>query len=83
MIGPAWASCADVGERYAGTLSGTMNMTGAFAGAAGVAMAGRLLHTGHSQLMFVIFACSYGMAALCWLLVDVTKPLERIHEIPG
>src|SRR5205823_1706135 len=27
MIGPAWASCADVGERYAGTLSGTMNMT--------------------------------------------------------
>src|SRR4029077_486385 len=27
MLGPAWASCADVGERYAGTLSGAMNMT--------------------------------------------------------
>src|SRR5581483_7491102 len=32
MLGPAWASCADVGERYAGTLSGAMNMTGAFLG---------------------------------------------------
>ena len=24
-MGPAWAACADIGERFAGTLSGTMN----------------------------------------------------------
>ncbi len=35
MMGPAWASCADVGESYAGTLSGAMNMTGAFFGRPG------------------------------------------------
>jgi len=34
-LGPAWAACADVGERHAGTLSGAMNMTGSFFGAAG------------------------------------------------
>lgn len=74
-MGPAWASCADVGERYAGTLSGAMNMTGAFLGAVGMALAGRLLHRGLADVMFVVFACSYALAAVCWLAVDVTKPL--------
>src|SRR5207248_8526787 len=75
MMGPAWASCADVGERYAGTLSGAMNMTGAFLGAAGMAVAGRLFHRGLDDVVFVLFAGSYALAALCWLAVDVTKPL--------
>ena len=33
-MGPAWASCADIGERYTGTLSGAMNMVSALAGPA-------------------------------------------------
>src|SRR5262249_2284471 len=41
-MGPAWASCADVGERYAGTLGGAMNMIGAFTGAGGNLIAGYL-----------------------------------------
>jgi sugar phosphate permease len=76
MMGPAWASCADVGMRFAGTLSGAMNMTGAFLGAAGVALAGRLLDQHSYDLMFFLFACSYVLAALCWLAVDATRPLE-------
>jgi sugar phosphate permease len=75
MLGPGWASCADVGERYAGTLSGAMNMTGSLVGAVGMALAGRLLRRGEYDLMFLIFAVSYVLAALCWLAVDVTKPL--------
>lgn len=74
-IGPAWASCADVGERYAGTLSGAMNMTGAFLGAIGMALAGRLFHRGLDDVVFILFACSYGLAACCWLLIDVRQPL--------
>src|SRR5207248_6625377 len=74
-MGPAWASCADVGERHAGTLSGAMNMTGAFLGAAAMSFAGWLFHRHLDDLVFVAFACSYGLAALCWLAVDVTKPL--------
>jgi ACS family glucarate transporter-like MFS transporter len=75
VMGPAWASCADIGERYAGTLSGAMNMVGAFAGAAGMALAGFLLKQGQEELLFILFAVGYILAALCWLLVDVTKPL--------
>ncbi len=79
-MGPAWAACADIGERYAGTLSGTMNMLGAFAGAAGAKLAGMLLERHQYELLFLIFACSYGAAALCWLAVDVTKPLARTAD---
>jgi MFS family permease len=74
-MGPSWASCADVGESYAGTLSGAMNMTGAFLGAAGMAFAGYFFHRRLDEPVFIVFACSYGLASLCWLAVDVTKPL--------
>lgn len=77
MLGPAWASCADIGERYAGTLSGAMNMTGAFMGAAGMSLAGWWLKLGHYHLLFSVFACSYFLAALCWFAVDVTRPLVQ------
>ncbi len=74
-MGPAWAACADVGERYAGTLSGAMNMIGNLLGAVGMGLAGSLLYRGLADLMFLLFACSYAAATLCWLAVDVTKPL--------
>jgi sugar phosphate permease len=74
-MGPAWASCADIAERHAGALSGAMNMTGAFLGAAGMSLAGKLMDRHETELMFIIFACSYGLAALCWLAVDVTHRL--------
>jgi ACS family glucarate transporter-like MFS transporter len=76
-MGPAWAACADVGGRYAGTISGAMNMTGQLFGALGMAFAGIMLDRGQTETMFIVFACCYGLAALCWLAVDVTKPLLR------
>ena len=82
-IGPAWAACVDVGERHAGAISGAMNMTGQFFGAAGMAFAGRMLQQGHPELLFLIFSISYGLAALCWLAVDVTKPLRASHRGTG
>jgi MFS family permease len=81
-MGPAWASCADVGERHAGALSGAMNMTGSLFAAVGMGLAGRLFHRGLDDVVFVLFACSYALAALCWLAVDVTRPLvPRAEEI--
>jgi sugar phosphate permease len=80
-MGPAWAACADVGERHAGTLSGAMNMTGAFLGAAAMSFAGALFHRGLDDVVFIVFACSYVLAAGCWLAVDVTKPL--VPRVPG
>ena len=79
-MGPSWASCADIGERFAGTLSGTMNTISAVAGASGAAMAGYLFRAKHPELVFMIFAGVYVLAAICWLGVDVT---HRLAEEPG
>lgn len=81
-IAPAWAACADVGERYAGTISGAMNMTGQFLGAIGTSFAGRMLDQGQARLLFITFGCSYALAALCWLAVDVTRPLRTDRDTP-
>jgi sugar phosphate permease len=82
-LGPAWASCADIGDRYAGTLSGAMNMMGSLLGAVGMALAGRLLRQGQGDVVFILFACSYALASVCWLAVDVTKPLLLAKDSPG
>ncbi|HZT79497.1 MAG TPA: MFS transporter [Gemmataceae bacterium] len=92
-MAPAWASCADVGERYAGTLGGAMNMVGNLTGAAGnliagylfgqeLALPGGVLLPGNAVL-FVIYACAFWLAALCWQGVDVTKPLPYGGPPPG
>jgi sugar phosphate permease len=76
-MGPAWAACADVGGPYAGTISGAMNMTGQLFGAAGTAFAGIMLQKGQADVMFFVFSCSFIFAALCWLAVDVTRPVLK------
>jgi ACS family glucarate transporter-like MFS transporter len=75
-MGPAWACCADVGERHAGALSGAMNMTGALFAAVAMWFAGALFHRHLDDWVFVVFGCSYVLGALCWLAVDVTRPLD-------
>lgn len=95
-MGPAWASCADIGERYAGTLGGAMNTIGNLGGALGAQVAGRLmgyeltLHLGAwegtvlvgNELVFYIFAGSFWLGSLCWLGVDVTRPLTSVIDQP-
>lgn len=75
-MGPAWATCADLGEHYAGTLGGAMNMVGNLAGAVGATVAGVLLEVGQAKLVFAVFAASFWCAAACWLAVDAGKPLR-------
>jgi sugar phosphate permease len=85
-MGPAWACCADIGERYAGTLGGMMNTVGNLGGALGAVVAGSLMgkvflvpfsSSGQTiagnELVFVVFAASFWMAALCWLGVDASR----------
>jgi MFS family permease len=88
-MGPAWACCADIGERYAGTLGGAMNMIGNLAGAAGNLVAGYLfgkafvlvlpflegVELAGNDLLLAIYACAFALAALCWLGVDATQAL--------
>lgn len=76
-MGPAWAAAADIGERHAGTLGGTMNMLASLTAAVAMVLTGRLFKYEYLTLPFVIFAASYALGALCWLRVDVTKTMTQ------
>lgn len=71
----SWAATADIGERYAGTVSGMMNTLGNLGAAIGAAAAGRLMHERHTALMFTMFATAYFAAGLFWLRIDSTQPV--------
>jgi sugar phosphate permease len=74
----AWAGTMDVGGRYAGTVSGAMNMMGSIAGAASVVVVGYLLTLTAQNwtLTFLISAAIYLLGAVCWLFLDSHTPLE-------
>ena len=68
----------DVGGRFAGTLSGSMNMMGNFGGMAGPFVVGYILQfTDRNWLItFWLSSAIYFLGALCWLFIDPVTPLE-------
>ena len=76
---PAWAACMDIGGRYSGTVSGSMNMMGNIAGGFSPLVVGYLLAwtAGNWTLTFYISAAVYLMGAVCWLFIDSKSPLEQ------
>jgi MFS family permease len=73
----AWAGTMDVGGRYAGTVSGAMNMMGSIAGASSVLVVGYLLAwTGNWTLTFYLSAAIYLVGACCWIFLDSHTPVE-------
>lgn len=83
----SWGACMDVGGKYAGTLSGSMNMMGNFAGGLAPFVFGMVLdmarRPGAAPAFadaipnFYIMAGIYVVAALSWLLIDPVTPLEE------
>jgi MFS transporter, ACS family, glucarate transporter len=74
----AWAACMDVGGRYSGTVSGSMNMMGNIAGALSPLGVGYLLSwTGSWPLTFYVSAAVYSLGAVCWLFLDAETPMEQ------
>lgn len=74
----SWSTCMDVGGKYAGTVSGSMNMMGNFGGMAGPLVVGLVLQFTQRdwQLAFLISAVIYSLGAVCWLFIDPVTPLE-------
>ncbi|MFA7003607.1 MAG: MFS transporter [Verrucomicrobiia bacterium] len=74
----SWAACMDVGGRYAGSLSGSMNMVGQIGSALGpVAVAQVLKYSGNNWAMtFWMAAAVYAIGAVCWLFIDPVTPLD-------
>jgi MFS transporter, ACS family, glucarate transporter len=74
----AWGACMDVGGKYAGTVSGSMNMFGNLAGFFSSWFGGIILdHTGNNYIVIMYtMALSYFLGAFCWPLIDPVTPLE-------
>ena len=74
----SWAACMDVGGRYAGSLSGSMNMVGQIGSALGpVAVAQVLKYSGNNwALTFWMAAAVYAIGAVGWLFIDPVTPLD-------
>jgi sugar phosphate permease len=77
-MAPAWAAAADIGGRFTGVLSGTMNMMASFMAALEARWLGGLLERHNLDLPFVLLACSYALGALAWIGVDIRKTLADV-----
>jgi MFS family permease len=75
----AWAGTMDIGGRYAGTVSGAMNMMGGIAGGLSVIVLTYLLAwTGDNwTLTFYVSSAIYLVGAVCWLFLDSHTPIEQ------
>jgi ACS family glucarate transporter-like MFS transporter len=74
-----WGACMDVGGKYAGSLSGSMNMMGNAGGALAPMIVPMVLkaNDGNWNANFVMFAAVYGLGAFCWLFIDPVTPLDE------
>jgi MFS transporter, ACS family, glucarate transporter len=78
----SWAGCMDMGGRFSGTLSGTMNTWGCLGGLLApwtipyiLAAAGDRWHT-----VILVIAGWYAVGALCWLGIDPVTPVAVPEE---
>jgi len=73
-----WSTAMDVGGKYAGTVSGTMNMAGQIGGAVGPLVVGFILQYMNRNwtLVFVISAAIYLLGGLCWIWIDPVTPID-------
>jgi ACS family glucarate transporter-like MFS transporter len=74
----SWGACMDVGGKYAGTLSGAMNMMGNVGGAVSPTIIGYMLRWTRNNwdLTFYVSAAVYMMAVFLWRFLDPVTPLE-------
>lgn len=74
----SWGACMDVGGKYAGTLSGAMNMAGNFGGALSPMAIGHMLKWTNNNwdVTFYVSALVYSLGIICWLFLDPVTPIE-------
>src|SRR5207248_8940554 len=79
VMPPAWAGSMDIGGRYSGTVSGSMNMVGNIGRALSPLIIGYILAWKRDDwtLTFYVSSAIYPMGPLCWLFLDAHTPLEE------
>jgi len=73
----SWGTCMDVGGKFAGTYSGSMNMMGNLGGAVSPVAVAWLVKHWNYQVAFDVSAAVYFLAGLCWLAIDPVTPLDK------
>ncbi|MBM3725944.1 MAG: MFS transporter [Acidobacteria bacterium] len=78
----AWGTCMDVGGKYAGTLSGSMNMMGNMAGFVAPTVGGWMLKSnGNNYEPFLyVMAGAYLLGTFCWPFIDPVTPMDQNEE---
>ncbi len=86
-MAPDWTACMDIGGRWAGSLSGGMNMVGNIGGALGPVAVGYILDSSKAQsgvptpeawtMAFLVAAVVYVVGAVAWMFIDPVTPLEK------
>jgi sugar phosphate permease len=77
-----WAAATDIGGRYAGTVSGTMNMAGCIGAALSPILTGVILGQAAKDEtpwpgIFALYSAAGIISGLAWLFVDASKPIVR------
>jgi ACS family glucarate transporter-like MFS transporter len=75
----AWSTCMDIGGRFAGSVSGSMNMMGNLAGGLAPVAVGYILAWSDQDWNLALFVsvAIYFMAAICWFLIDSNYRIDR------
>jgi sugar phosphate permease len=81
VIGPAWAVPMDVGGQFCGTVTGVMNMAGAFVASFTAVVYGNLFGRGFWVAPFLVSAAVMTLGALVWIfLIDPEKLIVEAAE---
>lgn len=77
VLPSSWGTCMDVGGRFSGTFSGSMNMFGNLGGFIAPIATGYILDiTGQFTLALFISSAMYLLGAVCWMLLDPETRLD-------
>jgi sugar phosphate permease len=82
MLPNCWAVCLDIGKRYAGTVTGAMNMAGQMGAAIAAAAYGDLVGQHGWNLPLIGLAALSLVSAALWLVIDPARQLVR-EEAPS
>lgn len=74
-----WAACLDIGRRYAGVVTGTVNMAGNLAGTLAPIVFGYILEKwGSWTIPFYVAAGFLAVGVLMWFFVDPRRPIFEV-----
>lgn len=74
----SWGACMDIGGKFSGTLSGSMNMMGNFGGGLAAIVIGYILAWSNHNWNVAIYVAAgvYFLGTFCWLVIDPVTPIE-------